>query len=756
MNPPTLAERFRPSPELCYGRAETTRHFRMCMFLHGRASRAWLQRLVISGGILAGVGPLSAGTAEAQACADSNADLALVSVERLLEIADCERDGGNLQRAQELLAAAAERESNGRTTTLAIQSRLGRLSLARGDYPVAVEQLSLALEAAPESLAPGDAAALLNDLGGAYAANDEPLLGFGAFADSARVAPPASAIGATAAVNALRALHESGSTVDAASLERLLESVHALPAASRTPLLLDIVELRRELALPAVAPPRSSLELATEALGLAAAAGDAALLAAAHGELGAEHAAAADYTRALEHTRSAALIARDAGFGDLEYRFDWQLGRVLRQAGKQADALLAYEAAIATLDRTSVAAATSRRGFRRNVLPLYEEYADLALAATRGGSAAGATAALAALQRNIEKLRVAEIRNYFENQCSVPVVFDRAPSFDRTVVIYPMSFDDRLELLVSSGTEIVQVTIPVAEAELASTVRSLRDAIESSDGSTTYLAHARQLHAWLIEPLRELLERADADTLVFVPDGPLRTVPLGVLHDGNRFLVEDYVVATTPGLSLVGTLGVEPVSRVLVNGIVEPTQGFAGLPFVAEELRSIESTFPSRVYSDDAFVTATLEREILAGGYSVVHMATHAQFEADYRRSFLLAHDDLITMDRLEDVIGSQRHTDRPVDLLVLSACQTAAGDERAALGLAGVAVKAGARSALASLWFVNDESTARLIAEFYRQLGNGTGKAAALRGAQLLLLNDERYAHPAHWAPFLMIGDWR
>jgi CHAT domain-containing protein len=137
-------------------------------------------------------------------------------------------------------------------------------------------------------------------------------------------------------------------------------------------------------------------------------------------------------------------------------------------------------------------------------------------------------------------------------------------------------------------------------------------------------------------------------------------------------------------------------------------------------------------------------------------MATHAQIESDYRRSFLLAHDDLITMDELEDTIGSQRFSDRPVDLLVLSACRTAVGDERAALGLAGVAVKAGARSALASLWAVNDESTALLVGEFYRELASGASKAAALRGAQLALLNDARYSHPAYWAPFLMIGDWR
>jgi CHAT domain-containing protein len=253
-----------------------------------------------------------------------------------------------------------------------------------------------------------------------------------------------------------------------------------------------------------------------------------------------------------------------------------------------------------------------------------------------------------------------------------------------------------------------------------------------------------------------MLEETGATTLIVVPDGPLRTIPFAVLHDGSRFLVERYALGITPAISLVGAAASRPASRALLNGIIAPTQGFAALPFVAAELASIGGIFPSRTYTDESFVTATLEREIVEGGYSVVHLATHAQFESDYRRSFLLAYDGIITMDQLEDVVGSQRYSDRPVDLLVLSACRTAAGDERAALGLAGVAVKAGARSALASLWAVNDESTARLVAEFYRELATGLGKAAALRGAQLALLNDERHAHPAFWAPFLMIGDWR
>jgi CHAT domain-containing protein len=284
----------------------------------------------------------------------------------------------------------------------------------------------------------------------------------------------------------------------------------------------------------------------------------------------------------------------------------------------------------------------------------------------------------------------------------------------------------------------------------------LRAALEDADSGAAYLAPARRLFDWLIGPLLPVVEAAQPEALVFVPDGPLRSIPLGALNDGQQFLIERFAVASTPGLSLVTVSESPPAGRVLANGIVDPVQGFPALPFVATELQSIADTFPTEVYADEKFLSDTLKREILQGGYTIVHLATHAQFESDYERSFLLAYDHLITMDELEDVMSSQRFTTAPVDLLVLSACQTAAGDDRAALGLAGVAVKAGARSALASLWHINDESTSQLIAEFYRQLASGNNKAASLRGAQLMLKNDQRYSHPAYWAPFLMIGDWQ
>lgn len=639
--------------------------------------------------------------------------------------------------------------------TITTEAELGHQHASRGEHALAIDAWVRAL--APSSpLRPEEAAAVLNDLGGAYLSNDEALLGLAAFADSARLAPTGTALAAAAAVNALRALHENGGTIEVAI--RLADArgkvVSLAPTPRKAELLLALGELERELGRAGVRS--GDLGTAQQALALAESGDDIGLVAAAHGELALEHAAAGAHADALHHTRRAALLAQRAGLRDQQYRFEWQLGRLLRDLGRADDAVLAYSAAVATLDSTAVAAATTRRGFRRYVLPLYEEYADLMLAATRGKSGEDVTATLRVVQRHLEALRLAEVRNYFENQCSVPEAAIAASAGERTVVIYPLLFADRLELLVSTPKDLRQISVDVRAAELTAVVNVLRNGIESGDTGSDYLPQARKLYDWIIAPVEELLAATEPSTLVFVPDGPLRTIPLAVLHDGEQFLIERYAIATTPALSLVGAANAAPVTRVLVNGLIEPTQGFAGLPFVAEELRSIERSLPARVYADEDFVTATLEREIVTGGYSIVHMATHAQFEADYRRSFLLAHDDVITMDRLEDVMGSQRFTDRPVDLLVLSACRTAAGDERAALGLAGVAVKAGARSALASLWAVNDESTARLIGEFYRRLADDAGKAASLRGAQLLLLNDERYSHPAYWAPFLMIGDWR
>ena len=138
-------------------------------------------------------------------------------------------------------------------------------------------------------------------------------------------------------------------------------------------------------------------------------------------------------------------------------------------------------------------------------------------------------------------------------------------------------------------------------------------------------------------------------------------------------------------------------------------------------------------------------------------MATHAQFTGDPATSFLLTGDRPLTLDALAKSVGPTQYR-RPLELLVLSACQTAAGNDRAALGLAGVAIRAGARSAIGSLWSISDEAAYELVTNFYRNLRDEkASKAEALRRAQLTLLADteNHFDHPYYWSPYLMISNW-
>ncbi|MDA0762583.1 MAG: CHAT domain-containing protein, partial [Proteobacteria bacterium] len=170
------------------------------------------------------------------------------------------------------------------------------------------------------------------------------------------------------------------------------------------------------------------------------------------------------------------------------------------------------------------------------------------------------------------------------------------------------------------------------------------------------------------------------------------------------------------------------------------------------ELSSALSTTP---LLNARFSLASVSKRLGSGNDSIVHLATHGYFDGDHANSFLLAHDDKITLDRLQSTVGARRFTGNSLDLLVLSACETAKGNERAALGLAGVSLKAGAKSTVASLWPIADAATAILMTRFYEALRDGESKASALQTAQQALLADPEWSHPAYWSPYLLIGNW-
>jgi CHAT domain-containing protein len=287
-------------------------------------------------------------------------------------------------------------------------------------------------------------------------------------------------------------------------------------------------------------------------------------------------------------------------------------------------------------------------------------------------------------------------------------------------------------------------------------VREFRRKLEKRT-TREYLPHAQKLYDWLIRPLEADLASFTIDTLVFVPDGALRTIPMATLHDGKQFLIAKYAVAITPSLNLTDP---RPIKRedmkVLAVGVTEAVQGFPALPNVSAELKGLHTLLGSETLVDQQFLASNLEGKLKDEHFTIVHVASHGEFGDEVGKTFILTFDDKISLDRLNQMVGVFRFRDDPLELLTLSACDTAAGDDRAALGLAGMAIKAGARSALATLWNINDEASVDLVLDFYREIKDPSiSRAAALQRAQLKLLDNPRYEHPGFWSAFLMINNW-
>jgi CHAT domain-containing protein len=467
---------------------------------------------------------------------------------------------------------------------------------------------------------------------------------------------------------------------------------------------------------------------------------------------------------ALQLTRRAIFSAQSADAPESLFRWQWQLGRLLAATGKVDEAIASYDHATTTLRpiRMDVATAWANDSFagEDSIRALYFELADLLLQrASLTDDSQGAEPYLRRARDTIETYKATELRDYFRDDC-VDTLQARITKLDRlaagTAVVYPIVFADRLELLVSLPNGLKRLSIPVSSATLTQEVRAFRKTVEKRT-TREYLPHAQQLYAWLIRPLEPDMASFQIDTLVFIPDGPLRTVPMAALHDGGQFLIEKFAVATTPGLNLTDPKPIDRNKvRLLSSGLTRAVQGFPSLPFVEEEINAIRTLYQGDQLMNAEFSTPRLEQELRDRPYGILHIATHGWFASDTTQSYLLTYNGKLSIDELDRLIGLFRYRKDPLELLTLSACQTGTGDDRSALGLAGVAIKAGARSALATLWFINDEASATLVSEFYRELRNPKlSKAQALQHAQQKLLADPVYEHPAYWSPFLLLNNW-
>ena len=564
-------------------------------------------------------------------------------------------------------------------------------------------------------------------------------------------------------------MHTQGAAHEAeASLRAALAELRAAPASHEVVLTWIQVALGfRELAKARVGDAgvlRNEASGALNAAGaMANALGDARGASYATGYLGALYEDEQRYEEALRLTRKAIFSAQSVEAPESLYRWQWQSGRLLKHVATMDEAIAAYRRAVHTLQTIRREFSVSygvQPSFRDTAGRVYFELVDLLLQRAASIQDAGQAAPLLVEARDtVELFKVAELRDYFGDEC-VDIALSKTTRLDlvspTAAVIYPILLPDRTELLVSLPTGFKRFSLPLAADTLTRETRRFRSALEKRT-TREFLPWAQQLYRWLIAPLEPDLASQGIDTLVFVPDGPLRTISMAALHDGERFLIEKYAVSITPGLTLTDP---RPISRerlkVLALGVSQPVQGFPPLPNVATELEALRSLFGSKTLLDEAFRVPAVERELREEPFTILHIASHAEFGRDVKNTFLLAFDDRLTMDRLDQLVGLLRFRDEPLELLTLSACDTAAGDDRAALGLAGIAIKAGARSALATLWNVNDAMSSQLVAEFYRGLKDpSVSRAAALRRAQMKVIADSRYDHPGFWSPFLLINNW-
>ena len=370
--------------------------------------------------------------------------------------------------------------------------------------------------------------------------------------------------------------------------------------------------------------------------------------------------------------------------------------------------------------------------------------------------------------------------------------------------------DDHVEILLTTPDSVLARQAPIKRQDLNDKIAAYRRTLGSP--SQDPVPQSRELYRLLVGPIADDLRQAGARTLMLSLDDTLRYLPFAALHDGTGYLIESLsVVMVTEAVR--DKLARRPAGQWSVwgLGVTKGGDGYGALPNVGAELNGItgqKGILTGKVLLDKQFTESSF-RDGLDQGYPIIHVASHFQFTpGSMDDSFLLLGDG----SRLTLAQIKTRLNFNGVELLTLSACETALGDDSVAHhgveveGLGAIAQQAGAKAVLATLWPVADGSTALLMRAMYQaHKTDHLDKADALRSAQLSLLHgtghagvaggtgtgggaggaagasgadrsqrgltrvagadpagsfntDPRapFAHPFYWAPFILMGNWQ
>ncbi len=343
----------------------------------------------------------------------------------------------------------------------------------------------------------------------------------------------------------------------------------------------------------------------------------------------------------------------------------------------------------------------------------------------------------------------------------------------------PPSPSDRLELiLITAEGNPIRRSTNATRAEVLSRAKEFRRKLTDLTERKGFLVPAQQMYQLLVTPIEPDLKQLRINNLAYIMDAGLRSIPLAAMHDGKQFVIERYSVGLMPSLSLTDTRYSDIRNTSVLAMGIEEFSDKSPLPSVPVELSAIANQlWTGKSFLDNTVTLSNFQAARDSQPFGIIHIATHAEYlPGKPEKSYLQLWDSQLRLEQLRQM-GLHKP---PVELLVLSACRTALGDEQNELGFAGLAAQAGAKSVLASLWYVSDEGTLGLMTEFYSQLKQVPLKTEALRLTQLAMLKGEvrleggklvtsrgsfplppelasrgnlDFTHPSFWSAFTMIG---
>lgn len=458
-------------------------------------------------------------------------------------------------------------------------------------------------------------------------------------------------------------------------------------------------------------------------------------------------------------------LAQSIQAEDIAYQWQQQLGNLYNKQGRTKEALTMYKSAIDNLAQIRNSILSSNIDiqffFQQEVEPVYRDYMKLLLRDSNPN--------LKEVIEINERLQIAQLENFLKCGKLDLIALNEIPDLNSAyAIIHLIDLHDSIEVILQDKNRSFHhhsVEANLVQDHVSSLLLSLQDQKLPSIDVEQIILPSQALYEKLITPIASYLPASG--TLIFILDKSFQSMPMGILYDGKNYLIEHYSIAATLGSRIRYP---KPLSkkqlRVLIAALSKASpslldrnapKGIRPLPQTKEEVKDIQSQTQSSVaLLDEKFTSSRLEKEISKNKFPIVHISTHGQFSSDPLKTVLLAYEKVINIIEFDNLLKGKIQSDADsIELLVLSACQTAKGNKRSALGMAGVAAQAGARTTIATLWLVDADSTALLMEQLYKGLKNGIPKAEALRLAQLTLMKNPKYAHHYYWAPFLLVGSW-